>query len=730
MKYVAGSGVLALAALLSASTSLAQEQESRFRYEVQPGDTCRSIAARFFGDSARVDLIHIANPGMGPTPHSLAPGASLWLPRVATGAPSGPDARVAFFRNRVDVHVPAPRRAHLDDPLFRGHKVSTEGASSARLMFRDETQLRLGERTLVVIFGTTSTAAPATGLDTTLVTGNLRARLGELAGGPAKAARVTTAGAQVDLGAGEAQVAVDEGAATRLAVYSGERSGITAKKKKVPVPAGFGSKAVKGETPTAPAPLPGAPQWEAQAKSLAFAPAGGVASLAIGYTPSTVGPASSRFHLQLARDARFDDLVLDAQVDGSVRRLEAQNLPPGVYFAQVSAIDADQFEGPFAPAMRLVVGTSLRRPERGELTLSVPEGELYCGVDGAAFSKVAEPFRFTDVAAHVVRCSTDAMRGGGTLDVPVPSPLAPPLRLRARWLDAARLAFRLEDGRGPLLRPVAGEVVVFGTAHKLLALPFDGGEYVVAAQGAEARQDAVVVARVHGHDAVSTTARPLDGAPLFAVNGTPSARVEFDVAAGITAGAVGVGRRLDVSASVSKPSSFGAFVLALRATGHEMAPTTVDASSLELATPHTGSVVTKHTAFGLGLPLGLRLCRVGRAICPQLTLAPELLFQSGALGNASSTATFLAGTFAVGAKAHLAGPISLVVEANARLAASVSRSGGAIPLTGGGATMGFSWALGAASRPLDGSARTATTVTDSMSVRWGPPSRSVSSSFE
>lgn len=46
MKYVAGSGVLALAALLSASTSLAQEQESRFRYEVQPGDTCRSIAAR------------------------------------------------------------------------------------------------------------------------------------------------------------------------------------------------------------------------------------------------------------------------------------------------------------------------------------------------------------------------------------------------------------------------------------------------------------------------------------------------------------------------------------------------------------------------------------------------------------------------------------------------------------------------------------------------------------
>ena len=191
--------------------------EETFTYRVQAGDTCAGIALRVYGDEKRIDLIHDSNADLGPPPHALAPGRVLVLPKLKTPERGGPDARVSRIRNRVEVQVPEPRPAKLEDPLVRGNRVGTEVASGADVTFRDETQVRLGERTLVVILGDRrSNAAVVSSAETMLVSGELRARLGALSGRGAPT-RVETKGAAVAMTNGEAKVSVDPAEATRLA---------------------------------------------------------------------------------------------------------------------------------------------------------------------------------------------------------------------------------------------------------------------------------------------------------------------------------------------------------------------------------------------------------------------------------------------------------------------------------------------------------------------------------
>ena len=191
-------------------------------YTVKKGDTCAMIAQRQWGDSRRVDVIHTHNPNMGPPPHDLKEGTVLRFPRTLPQATTAPDAKLTHFRNKVQTLTPAPAPATQDAALNRGNRVSTEDQSAAQVTFRDESQISLGEKTLVVILGdmranATKTQNPG---DTTLVTGSLRSKLGQLSGG--KAPVIATEGAHVTLGRGATQVSVDEKKATRLAVYDGQ----------------------------------------------------------------------------------------------------------------------------------------------------------------------------------------------------------------------------------------------------------------------------------------------------------------------------------------------------------------------------------------------------------------------------------------------------------------------------------------------------------------------------
>ncbi len=400
-------------------------------YTVKQGDTCFSIARAKYGDGKYIDLIHQANPGMGPSPHALKEGSILKLPPKPVGN-TAPDAKLDFVRNQVSVEAPSPKPAHKDDPLFRGNRVSTKEASAADVRFAaDNAQLRLGEHTLVVILGDSKGAARVG--ETTLVSGSLRARLGDLDGSNKNQKTISTPAAKVKVGTGEAQIHVDAKQTSRLAVYKGNGASITAQNKTVAVPENFGSKAEQGKAPTPPRPLPGAPEWLTPPPGLVFGRAAG-ADFFGDFGPAASGPAVATWHVQLAKDADFQDVLVDARLGTATHRLEARAVPAGEYYARVSAIDDDLFEGRFG-----VVGITHVVPfevtTRGrEVVLPAAPG-VSCSVDGGATLERAAPLALDGTRAHRIRCASAGASGpGAELDTPIvaaatkepPRPLAPP----------------------------------------------------------------------------------------------------------------------------------------------------------------------------------------------------------------------------------------------------------------------------------------------------------------
>ena len=63
--------------------------------------------------------------------------------------------------------------------------------------------------------------------------------------------------------------------------------------------------------------------------------------------PAELAPAT-QFHIQIARDAQFNDLLLDTRVPARTLQVDMRQLVPGDYALRVSGIDADDFEGPAA----------------------------------------------------------------------------------------------------------------------------------------------------------------------------------------------------------------------------------------------------------------------------------------------------------------------------------------------------------------------------------------------
>lgn len=399
-------------AWIASATASAQEQQGLQDYQVQPGDTCPSIAQRLYGDVGRIDLIHQNNPGLGRLPHRLRPGQVLRLPRTASGArPANNDARVSFVRNEVDAYTPEQHRAQRNEGLSRGHRLGTLDASSAEVLFIDETQLQLGPNTLVVILGRSAQRVDAGGgSEARLERGTLRASLAALSGSaPAATPRqitVQTPAATTQVGAGTSLVDVDARRTTRLSVHQGTSS-IRAAGRSVQVNEGFGSRADRGRAPRAPQPLPGAPTWATPFAPLVLVSGEDRGSVRGTYARAATGPAPVVWHVQLARDTQFNDLIVDARVPAAVTNLDAQ-LIPGVYFARVSAVDADGFEGrPSAAATMRVSSVLFDRGGPGRrASVRVSEGTS-CSLDGAPLAQVRAPLELRPLARHSLRCAAD-----------------------------------------------------------------------------------------------------------------------------------------------------------------------------------------------------------------------------------------------------------------------------------------------------------------------------------
>lgn len=467
---------LAFSGLAIPSVARAQQtqQVALERYVVRPGDTCRAIAQREFGDPAQIDLIHQHN-ALGPPPHTLRPGQVLMLPRRAESPPSGPAARLTFVRNLVDAFTPEEHRGRANEPLSQGHRVSTQTASSAEVTFRDETQLQLGEHTLVVILGDTRDRTQrATASDTRLERGTLRAHLDQLAG----TLPIATPAGLASLGRGESQLHVDESNATRLAVYHG-RARLTASRAVVNVPEGYGSRANQGRPPTPPRLLPLAPVWVSAPARRAFAPPEGV-TLSARYAPGTgPGPAVTRWHVQFARDERFNDLVVDARVPVGVTSWEARAVPPGTYFLRISGLDADPFEGRAGEVSRVDVAPLQARAAEPYLTELTPPPAMVCRVDDEPYGAVGAPARWSTVRPHRLRCAS-APDSADVYETTIPAVVPEGLRA-AVTLETTRQASANEPGAGRLHvslrdgqdRPVPDLAPTLRLAHDMVASPLE-----------------------------------------------------------------------------------------------------------------------------------------------------------------------------------------------------------------------------------------------------------------
>lgn len=402
-------------------------------YVVQPGDTCETVTRKLYGSSKHIDLLH-ANNKLGPRPHHLKPGMVLRVPQSVdtdTGAPpgaaasAGPDAVLSFLRNEVDAYTPTQHPGRRDEPLSRGHRVNTHTAASAEITFADESRIQLGEQSLIVILGGTRSQVRSKAEDTTLVTGSLRAHLGALAGKPRPLA-LATPSAEVSLEPGEAQVSVDAAQSTRLAVHRGSAR-LRAQRRSVVVPEQHGSKAARGQPPTPPRPLPAAPVWTSPPPPFVLqrdpGPVTGTYAAGVGL-PGAQAPAG--WHVEVASDDRFNDLIVDTRAPAEVTRLELR-VPPGRYHARVSAIDGDQFEGRASELVQVVVASVTTVPAApGQPAQLVISPGCFCALDDGPLLAVQGPLVLRPGRAHALRCAGDATGAGAThLEIPASEAGAP-----------------------------------------------------------------------------------------------------------------------------------------------------------------------------------------------------------------------------------------------------------------------------------------------------------------
>ena len=73
------------------------------------------------------------------------------------------------------------------------------------------------------------------------------------------------------------------------------------------------------------------------------------------YEPGEGGAPVVSYRVQVGTDDRLREIVSDTKVPAEVRRFEIRAPAPGHYYARVSAIDDDNFEGPFGRAAWVLV---------------------------------------------------------------------------------------------------------------------------------------------------------------------------------------------------------------------------------------------------------------------------------------------------------------------------------------------------------------------------------------
>lgn len=450
------------------ATSQPAPAEATEEYIVVAGDSCLTIARRTLGSARALDELHRLNPQLGRTPHQLTPGQKLRIPARKAVAP---DANLTAARGDVAVRRPAEsawNEATRGMGLFRAWRVGARERASAEITFRDSSQLRLRENTVVIIYGPSMPRQPVAALRAEIEGGSLEARLAA-ASGPAPS--VLTPSAVATLARGTALVSVDAAGTSLVANHAGEPVAVRAVTRRVPrgapvrVQSGMGSRVEKGKLPEPPRPLPAPP----------------VLPQPLLVLPTFAAAAEVPIQWQAVPNAiRYRVVVLDeaGQEQNAVSIPPGQTsfslaqVPPGTVRVQLSAIDAAGFEGPPASLEVKVVqvatlapGAQQATPAVGPLLLGATlrgPAEVPCtltpiGPDGAPLGPADA--RARRIGPHLARCGAP----GAALAVPIEV-----TAVRAEVLGGlaevprqgtAQLALRIEGG-GPGIIATAGPGLV------------------------------------------------------------------------------------------------------------------------------------------------------------------------------------------------------------------------------------------------------------------------------
>jgi hypothetical protein len=357
--------ILAVLSACLAHHGVARAQPPRVaEHTVREGETCASIARRYFGSGGAYDLLHEANPELGPPPHSLAPGTVLRIPMAS--AATGPEATLAAAHNDVRARPPGgamePARAGAE--LVRGHHVETGEASSAQVRFRDRSRVDLRENTLVIVYGGSERLARVE-RRATLERGALRGRLAELAG----RFEVETPGGVANVARADAIVAVAEDGTSRLANLDGRDLTITSGDATVRIPAGTGTVVARGRAPLPPRPLPAAPRWQNDLAGRFVGLTGVGGTLSGSFEPVE---GASRYRIEIAREPDGGDVIAALEVPGSRTRFEVGRIPAGVYYVSVATIDEALLEGRPSPRRAMQVLEARIIPPGGGAPVEAP----------------------------------------------------------------------------------------------------------------------------------------------------------------------------------------------------------------------------------------------------------------------------------------------------------------------------------------------------------------------
>ncbi|MCZ7685218.1 MAG: LysM peptidoglycan-binding domain-containing protein [Sandaracinaceae bacterium] len=298
-----GRRALALAALLAFAPEV-RAQEPTLEVTVQPGETCRSLAARIYGDAEAYDRIHAHNPQMGPPPHRLVPGTVLRVPRPEPPARLSAVHRVVERRDPDDAAF-APART--GQPLPRGTQVRTHDASSAEITFRDRAEVTVRERTLVIVYGGRRRLVERAITRASSSAARCAAASGELAGRRPLEVETPSSHASLD---GDAVVSVEDDGTSRVANHGERPATVVAGGARVVLPGGTGTVVRQGERPARPRRLLAAPRWRADHRGPVLGFVGRGASLRGGFDPVR---GAARYRVEIARRPRRRRAARDAR---------------------------------------------------------------------------------------------------------------------------------------------------------------------------------------------------------------------------------------------------------------------------------------------------------------------------------------------------------------------------------------------------------------------------------